>query len=172
MRILGVDPGSRLTGYGCVEISKNQIKHIGSGTIRLVKASQVKPFEKRLYDLYEGLSLTIEKFKPQVLVVEKIFFAKNVVSALKLGQARGVILLCGAKYDLELAEYNPTEVKSAIVGHGRASKDQVSKMVQIITGKREFATADASDALSLAICHAQISMSRLSRRIQRDARLT
>jgi crossover junction endodeoxyribonuclease RuvC len=92
--------------------------------------------------------------KPQALAVEKVFFAKNAVSALKLGQARGVVLLTGAIHDLEIHEYSVTEIKSAITGHGRADKEQVAKMLQMILGVQEFETADASDALALAMGHA------------------
>src|SRR6185437_1375654 len=104
--------------------------------------------------IYEGLSKVIEEFKPQIMVIEKVFFAKNAVSALKLGQARGAAMLTGRIYELEIFEYSPTEVKQAIVGQGHADKDQVAKMVQLLIGKREFETSDASDGLALAICHA------------------
>lgn len=155
-RILGIDPGSRLCGYGCIDVIGNQLQHVAQGTLRLVGREQT-PFEQRLLLLYEGLNAVIQKFKPKIMVVEKVFFAKNVVSALKLGQARGVVLLCGAANSLEVYEYSPTEVKQAITGYGRASKEQISKMVQLLIGKREFETADASDALALSICHAHSS---------------
>ena len=101
----------------------------------------------------------IDEFKPQILVVENVFFAKNAVSALKLGQARGAVLLTGKLKNLQIAEYSPTQVKKAVVGHGLADKEQVAKMIQLVLGRDpngkllEFATADASDALALAICH-------------------
>ena len=160
MRILGVDPGTRLTGYDCVDRIGSRIQHITHGTLRvavpLVPASkELIPLEDRLLLIYQGLSKIIVEFKPDILVVEKIFFAKNAMSALKLGQARGVVLLVGKIHGLILAEYSPTEVKQAVVGHGHADKDQIAKIVQLLVGRQEFETPDASDGLALAICHAQ-----------------
>lgn len=156
MRILGIDPGSRLTGYGCVELAGNQLRHVAHGTLRLTKRSGAAeiPLEDRLLSLYEGLSEIIVQLKPQVLAVEKVFFAKNAVSALKLGQARGAVILTGKIHSLIIAEYSATEVKAAVAGHGQADKDQVAKMVQLLTGQKNFETPDASDGLALAICHA------------------
>lgn len=156
MRILGVDPGSRLTGYGCVDFVGNQLRHVTHGTLSLShgKGEEMTPLEERLLSIYQGLSQIILEFKPQILVVERIFFAKNAVSALKLGQARGAVILTGKIHSLAIAEYNPTEVKQAVVGYGQAGKEQVAKMVQILIGKRSFPTFDASDGLALAICHA------------------
>lgn len=156
MRILGVDPGSRLTGYGCVDLIGNQLRHVAHGTLRLANTSgkATVPLEERLFLIYEGLTEVIQKVKPQILVIEKVFFAKNAVSALKLGQARGAAMLTGRIHGLTIAEYSPNEVKRAITGQGHADKDQVAKMVQLLIGKREFETSDASDGLALAICHA------------------
>lgn len=156
MRILGIDPGSRLTGYGCVDLVGGHVRHVAHGTLKLAPTSGTATIalEQRLLTLYEGLSEVIQKYKPQIMAVEKVFFAKNAVSALKLGQARGAVILIGAIHGLEMVEYSPTEVKSVLSGYGRADKDQVAKMVQIIVGRRDFATSDASDALALSICHA------------------
>jgi crossover junction endodeoxyribonuclease RuvC len=156
MRILGVDPGSRLTGYGCVDVVGQQLKLVTHGTLRLSNTGgkAVIPLEQRLLSIYEGLSEVIREFKPDIMSVEKVFFAKNAVSALKLGQARGATILTGMIHGLSIAEYSPSEVKLAVVGHGQADKEQVARMVQIILGKQEFTTADASDGLALAICHA------------------
>lgn len=156
MRILGVDPGSRLTGYGCIDLIGNQLRHVGHGTLKLASTSgkATIPLEDRLLSIYEGLSEVIEKFQPKIMVIEKVFFAKNAVSALKLGQARGAAMLTGRIHDLEIFEYSPTEVKQAIVGQGHADKNQVAKMVQLLIGKQDFETSDASDGLALAICHA------------------
>ncbi len=157
MRILGVDPGSRFTGYGCIDQLGNQLRHVTHGTLRLPRTSgkSLVPFEERLLAIYNGLSEIIREFQPQIMVVEKVFIAKNPLSALKLGEARGAAVLTGKIHQMELAEYNPTQVKLAIVGHGQAAKDQVAKMVQILIGPQEFSTYDASDGLALAICHAQ-----------------
>lgn len=160
-RILGVDPGSRLTGYGCIETAGNQIRHIAHGTLNLSKIwnnSQGRPalevpFEERLLCLYQALSKVILELKPEIMVVEKVFFAKSATSALKLGQARGATLLTGKIHSLKIAEYSPTEVKLAVTGYGHADKGQVAQMVTLITSQRNFETPDASDALALAICH-------------------
>lgn len=156
MRILGVDPGSRLTGYGCVDLVGNTLRHVSHGTLRLSNTGgkAVIPLEQRLLSIYEGLSEVIREHKPQVLSIERVFFAKNAVSALKLGQARGAVILTGMIHSLVIAEYSASEVKKVVVGHGQADKDQVAKMLQILFGKQEFVTADASDGLALAICHA------------------
>lgn len=159
MRILGIDPGSRLTGYGCIDSIGNQIRHVAHGTLRLSDTSGKAKvsFEDRLLTLYEKLSEVILEYRPQIMVVEKVFFAKNAVSALKLGQARGAALLTGKIHSVQIFEYSPTEVKRAVVGHGQADKEQVARMVQLIVGKQKFPTYDASDGLALAICHAQFS---------------
>lgn len=172
MRILGVDPGSRFTGYGCIEAEGRNLTHLGSGTLRVATEGREKDFPARLVELYRALSEVIGKYAPQIMVVERIFFAKNAMSALKLGQARGVVLFTGAQNHLEIAEYTPAEVKQAIGGHGRADKLQIAQMVQLLLGQKKsqmtFETHDASDALSLALCHAQITHS-LRNRVARSA---
>jgi crossover junction endodeoxyribonuclease RuvC len=158
MRILGVDPGSRLMGYGIVDLIGNQLRHVSHGTLRLSNTGgkAVIPLEERLFSIYEGLTAVIMEFQPAAMAVEKVFFAKNAVSALKLGQARGVAIVTGRIHHLSIAEYSASEVKQSVVGHGGADKTQVARMVSLLTGQREadFATADASDALAIAICHA------------------
>ena len=158
MRILGVDPGTRLTGYGCIDQLTNKIHHVTHGTLRVLdpNAANLAPLEDRLLLIYEGLSKIIQEFKPDVLVVERVFFAKNANSALKLGQARGAILLTGKIHSLSIAEYSAKEVKRAVVGNGQADKQQVASIVQLLVGKQVFETFDASDGLALAICHAQL----------------
>jgi crossover junction endodeoxyribonuclease RuvC len=158
MIILGVDPGSRLLGYGLIEKTGNQLRVIDHGTIRLyhkeykdIPVDETTP--SRLKEIHVKLSEVIRQYRPRVMAVEKVFFAKNAVSALKLGQARGVVLLTAAVHDLEIHEYSVTEVKSVITGHGRADKEQVAKMLTLMLGARDFATADASDALALAVAH-------------------
>lgn len=165
VRILGIDPGSRLTGYGCVDLVGNQIRHVTHGTLRLSNTGgkATIPLEHRLLWLHEGLLKVIDEFSPTIMVVERVFFAKNAVSALKLGQARGAVVLSGAIRGLEIVEYSPTEVKSAVVGQGHADKEQVARMVQILTKCGEFATSDASDGLALAVCHAQFLATEINR---------
>ena len=145
-------------GYGFIEKNGNQFRVIAHGTIHLyhkeykdIPVDETTP--SRLKEIHEKLAEVIQKYKPQAMAVEKVFFAKNAVSALKLGQARGVVLLAGALHDLEIHEYSATEVKSMITGHGRADKIQVSKMLQMIFGQQDFDTSDASDALSIALAH-------------------
>jgi crossover junction endodeoxyribonuclease RuvC len=156
MRILGVDPGSRLLGFGCVDLIGNQLRHVTHGTLRLSNTGgkAVIPLEERLHLIYEGLGSVILQHKPSVMAIEKVFFAKNAVSALKLGQARGVAIVTARIHGLAIVEYSASEVKQAVAGHGGAQKDQVARMVGLLTGQREFATSDASDALAIAICHA------------------
>ena len=157
MRVLGVDPGSRLTGFGCIEIRERRMVAVEHGTLRLASTSgrQEVELEKRLLDLFQGLTEVIARTKPDVLVVERVFFAKNAVSSLKLGQARGVVIVCGAIQGLEIVEYSPTEVKRAVAGSGTADKVQLARVLEMILGRQEFATADSSDALALAVCHGQ-----------------
>jgi crossover junction endodeoxyribonuclease RuvC len=165
VRILGIDPGSRLTGYGIVDMVGNQLKHVTHGTLKLSNTGgrATIPLEERLLLIYQGLTQVIEEFKPHVMSVERVFFAKNAVSALKLGQARGAAILSGAIHGLDMVEYSPSEVKSIIVGHGQADKEQVAKMLQLLVGVQVFATSDASDGLALAVCHAQMIASKGSR---------
>lgn len=159
MRILGVDPGSRLTGYGCIDLVGNQIQHVAHGTLRLSNTGgkAVIPLEQRLLSIYEGLSEVIARHHPTIMSVERVFFAKNAVSALKLGQARGAVILTGMIHGLSIVEYSPSEVKSVVAGFGQADKQQVARMIQLLTGQKDFATSDASDGLALAICHAHLS---------------
>lgn len=167
MRVLGVDPGSRNTGYGCIEVEGSSIRQISNGTLKLTgydkgDGSLAVPLERRLQLLFEGLCGVVDQCQPHAIVVEKIFFAKNAMSALKLGHARGVVLLCSALKGLRFFEYSATEVKRCVAGHGHADKDAVAKMVQRIVGPYRFHTADASDALALAIAHAMLHRERRS----------
>jgi crossover junction endodeoxyribonuclease RuvC len=155
-RILGIDPGSRLTGFGVLDVIGNQLKLVAQGTLKLSRTGgrQQISLEERLLSIHEGLTEIILAHKPQVMSIERVFFAKNAVSALKLGQARGAAILSGAIHGLDIVEYSPSEVKASIVGHGQADKEQVARMVQLLVGAQTFATSDASDGVALAICHA------------------
>jgi crossover junction endodeoxyribonuclease RuvC len=159
MRILGVDPGSLFTGYGCIDLVGHHISLVTHGVLKLslkgkAKGQSNRSFSDRLLAIYNGLSNIILVNRPEILVVEKVFFSKNAVSALKLGQARGATLLTGAMHGLSIREYNPTAVKASIVGYGRADKTQVAKMVEVVVGPQRFSSLDASDALALALHHA------------------
>jgi crossover junction endodeoxyribonuclease RuvC len=157
-RILGVDPGSRLTGFGVVDVIGNEIRHVAHGTLKIASTTgqATIPLEDRLLLIYQGLREVIETHRPDTLSIEKVFFAKNAVAALKLGQARGAAILTAKMLGMNVVEYAPTEVKSAIVGHGRADKDQVARVLEMMLGKQEFKTSDASDGLALAVCHARV----------------
>ena len=146
--VLGIDPGSRTTGFGLLEVTPNGPSYIESGVIQVHK---VPDFANRLRILHETVEVLCERFKPDVSVIEKVFFAKDARAALKLGQARGAIIAAIAKSDVELIEVSPNEVKSSIAGYGHAKKEQVQEMVKAILKVENFATVDASDALAIAL---------------------
>lgn len=152
MIILGIDPGSRITGYGLIKKEAHQTKHIDNGIISTIKA---KNFADRLLIIYEGIQKIIQSYQAEIFAIEDIFYAKNVKSTIKLAHARGVSLLAASKLCLPLYEYTPLAVKKAIVGYGRATKDQVQKMVRVHLNLQEVAEENASDALAVALCHAQ-----------------
>lgn len=149
--ILGIDPGSRITGYGI--ISSNGVRHqyIASGCI----ATQEKNFAQRLVQIFTGITEVIQLYKPQQVAVEEVFVNKNVMSALKLGQARGVAIVAAANHALPLAEYSTRFVKQTVVGTGGADKTQVQYMVKCLLNLAGKIAPDAADALAVAICHAQ-----------------
>lgn len=151
MRILGIDPGSRITGYGLVEKIGNRLRHMDNGAI--ITDSKA-PMPERLQVIYRQLNRIIDEYAPQAVAIERIFVAKNALSALKLGHARGVAMLAGVNAGLPVAEYSAVEVKNAVVGYGRAAKTQVQHMVRVLLALPEIAQEDASDALAVAICHA------------------
>ncbi len=154
MRVIGVDPGSRSCGYGILESDKNGLKHIVSGAITPPTAHTLS---KRLHFIYSSLNEVIEKFSPDFMSIEEMFFAKNANSAIKLGQARGVALLAAENSGIEIFEYSPTKVKLAVTGSGRAKKFEIMKMVSYILKIEEFEKSDISDALAIALCHINIS---------------
>lgn len=151
MRILGIDPGSKATGYGFIEQQGNRLIHLDNGAI--FTQSQ-DPLAVRLQRIYKELCTLIEKYQPEAVAVEQVFMARNPASALKLGHARGVALLAGINAGLTVAEYSALQVKSAVVGYGRAGKNQVQHMTKVLLNLPEIAQEDAADALAVAICHA------------------
>jgi crossover junction endodeoxyribonuclease RuvC len=152
MRILGIDPGSETTGYGIIESDGAEHSAILFGAIR-TRARQ--PFPERLLKIYSDLTEILSREKAQVMAIEDVFYAANVQSALRLGHARGVAMLVAAQRGLSVHEYSPLEIKSAIVGYGRADKSQVQEMVRFLLRLREMpSSSDAADALAVAICHA------------------
>jgi len=151
MRILGIDPGSRITGYGIIVKQGNRLIHVDNGA---VFTDSEKDFPLRLQKIYRELTAVIERYRPEVVAVENIFFAKNVQSALKLGQARGAAIVAGVNAGLPVYEYSALQVKQAVVGHGKSAKVQVQQMLKILLNLPEVAQEDASDALAVAVCHA------------------
>lgn len=151
MRILGIDPGTRITGYGIIEKQGNRLLHVDNGAI-CTHTGDSLPL--RLKTIHDGLSRVISEYAPQAVAVEDIFVANNVRSALKLGHARGVALLAGVTHQLPVHEYTALQVKNAVVGYGRAGKGQVQQMVKVLLNLPETAQEDAADALGVAICHA------------------
>ena len=156
LRILGIDPGSRKTGYGLIENTGNRTRHLASGCIRL---NAKHPLSDRLSILSRELEQLIEEFRPDCGVVEKIFFAKNAQSALTLGHARGVILLKFSERNLPIHEYQTLKIKQTVVGVGRADKDQVQHMVKILLNLQNKLQEDEADALAVAITHAHLGLS-------------
>ena len=152
MRIFGVDPGSRRTGYGCIETSGSRHRLIVCGAL---SAPADAPLPDRLRAVHGGLARLLAAHKPDVVALEDLFYARNARSALVLGHVRGVAMLAAAEAGLPAAEYSPAEVKRAVVGYGRADKHQVQQMVALLLGMdAPPSPLDASDALAVAVCHA------------------
>jgi crossover junction endodeoxyribonuclease RuvC len=150
VRVLGIDPGSRITGYGLVEQAGSRLVHVDNGAIFTDSAAD---FPGRLKQIFDGLSRVIAEFQPDQVAIENIFFSTNAQSALKLGQARGAAIVAAVHAGLPVAEYSALQVKQAVVGRGKAEKGQVQKMLKALLGLPETAQADASDALAVAVCH-------------------
>ena len=151
MRVLGIDPGSLKSGYGLVDEQQGQLTVVDYGVIRTVPDT---PLAQRLLLISARLQELIARHAPDEVAVEDVFVAKNAQSSLKLGQARGAILLTVAQAGLPVAEYTPLEVKQSVVGYGRADKEQVQQMVKVLLRLKEIPTPDdAADALAFAICH-------------------
>ncbi len=151
MRVLGIDPGTAVTGYGVVEEVGSSLKFIASGAIT---TSSKLPFSGRLGQIFQRINELINDFKPDSVAVEEPFLAKNARMALRIGQARGVAALAAVQAKLEVASYTPLQVKLAIVGYGRAEKEQMQEMVKRLLGLDEIPRPDdAADALGIAICH-------------------
>ena len=152
MRVLGIDCGSERTGYGAIESDGRTYRLLGMGTIL---TSPRHAFESRLLVIARGLREHIERFRPDAVAVEEVFYAVNVKTALKLSHVRGVALVTVAEAGVALAEYSALEVKSSVVGYGRAEKHQVQRMVaSLLKLDAPIESEDASDALAIAICHA------------------
>lgn len=154
MNVLGIDPGSHVTGWGAVRVEGSRILHMASGIV----AVEGDDLATRLLAIAEGLEAVLAQIQPAAVAVETVFFAKNSQSALKLGQARGVALLCAARSGAPVFEYTAGQIKQAVTGHGRAEKEQVQQMVQLLLRIAGPMALDASDALAAAICHTHMAM--------------
>jgi crossover junction endodeoxyribonuclease RuvC len=148
--ILGIDPGSIFTGWGIVELEGSKMRHGAHGVIA---TSTALGQAERLKQIYRGIQEVIQKHRPVAMSLEKVFFSRNVQSALKLGQARGVALLAAAESQIVVSEYSATEIKAAVVGYGHATKEQIQRMVSALLCLRSPLRADAADGLAAAICH-------------------
>lgn len=148
--IIGIDPGSRATGYGLVRSVGDRLEHIGHDCIRMAHPEQ----PERLREIYEGLGRVVEEFAPDEAAVEEVFMGRNAASALKLGQARGSAIVACLAHDVPVAEYSARKVKQALAGSGAAGKEQVQHMVKVLLGVKGDIAEDAADALAVAICHA------------------
>lgn len=151
MRLLGLDPGLRVTGWGVIDVSGTRLKHVANGSIA---PDPGLPLSERLKALHEGLSQVIVAYRPEVAAVEETYVGANAATTLKLGQARGVALLAPALAGIPVHEYAARLVKKAVVGTGRAEKGQIVAMVARLLPGRRLAGTDAADALAVAICHA------------------
>ena len=151
MRLIGLDPGLGVTGWGIIDVVDNRLTHVADGAVRTDRSS---PLAHRLVHLADSLGEVIESYGPAEAAVEETFVNKNAVTTLRLGQARGIALMIPARAGLVVAEYLPNLVKKSVVGSGHAAKEQVQMMVRTILPCADIATADAADALAVAICHA------------------
>lgn len=151
MRILGIDPGTGILGFGVIEVSNGKAQLVDGGVIR----TPIKEDDAvRLQTIFDELTDVIMHTKPSEMAVEKLFFAKNVTTAMTVSQARGVVLLCGQQNKLKISEYTPLQIKQALTGYGRADKKQIQEMVKVILGLKDIPKPDdCADALAAAICH-------------------
>lgn len=159
-RVLGIDPGSQITGYGIIDVGNRSLSYVDSGCIRLAK----EEMPLRLMRIHQGISELIARYRPQEFAIEAIFVHKNPSSALKLGQARGVALCAAVLAGLPVSEYAARSIKQAVVGKGSAEKTQVEHMVKILLNRQGRLQSDAADALAVAIAHGYHWQSTLSQR--------
>jgi crossover junction endodeoxyribonuclease RuvC len=166
IRIIGIDPGSRITGYGVVDTDGFRHKYVTSGFIR-IKADTLG---EKLGIIFGEVSRIVTDWKPESMAIEQVFVKHNVDSALKLGQARGAAICAAVQADLPIGEYSPRAIKKAVVGSGAADKQQIQLMIQRLLGLAELPQSDEADALAIAICHAhhiKIRYSGMGSRIRR-----
>ncbi len=165
MRVLGVDPGSRVTGFGVVDINDGKLRYVTSGCIRM--KDQALP--ARLKTIFEGMSEVIDSASPDFMAIEEVFVSRNARSALILGQARGAAITAGVSKGLDVGEYTALQIKKSVVGYGQADKAQVQHMVRTILELDGVPQEDAADALACAICHSH-TLEQKSRMRQQGSR--
>ncbi|HRV96035.1 MAG TPA: crossover junction endodeoxyribonuclease RuvC [Anaerolineae bacterium] len=159
MRVIGIDPGTAITGWGIVEGSGSELQMVAVGTITTAAGT---PLPERLQIIYHELTAIIEQWQPSTAAIEELFFSKNAKTALAVGHGRGVAMLALANADLSITEYKPLEVKQAITGHGGADKKQMQQMVKLLLALDDIPRPDdAADALAIAICHLHSARLRL-----------
>ena len=151
IRILGIDPGLRRTGWGIVDVEGNALRFVAAGAVRSDEAAALA---ERLCQLHDGLTAVLDAHRPDEAAVEATFVNKDASATLKLGQARGIAMLVPARAGLSVAEYAPNAVKKTVIGVGHGDKKQIQMMVKVVLPKSTADTADAADALAIAICHA------------------
>ena len=150
IRILGIDPGSRITGYGVIAVENRRMSYIASGIVRVDK----EEWPQRLHSIFVGIQEIVATYAPQEIAIEKVFMHRNADAALKLGQARGAALCAALLPGLPVTEYAATQIKQAIVGKGHAAKNQIQHMVRVLLKLPGLPTPDSADALAVALCHA------------------
>lgn len=155
MRIIGIDPGTGILGFGVVDVRPGKIKMVTAGVITTPAHT---PIDVRLEDIYDGLTEIIAETKPDVMSIEKLFFGQNVTTAMSVAQARGVAMLAGRKGKMPIAEYTPMQIKQTLTGYGKADKKQVQEMVRLQLGLKDVPKPDdCADALAAAITHSMMS---------------
>jgi len=152
LRILGIDPGSRITGFGLVDFDDRQLHYVDCGCIR----TRGDDLASRLGQIHDAVRELVSRHRPREVAIEKVFVARNPGSALKLGQARGAAIVAATDSATPLFEYSPNEIKQAITGRGHAEKQQIQHMVKILLGLTRAPASDAADALAVAICHGNV----------------
>ena len=169
MRIIGIDPGYAIVGFGIVDYKGNSFDVVEFGAITTQAGL---PFEDRLKTIYDDLSYVIEKFRPETMAIEKLFFNTNQKTVIDVAQARGVISLCATLNNIEIAEYTPLQVKQSVVGYGRADKKQVQELTRQILRLREVPKPDdTADALAIAICHGHSAHSNFAQKLLKGEKI-
>ena len=161
-RIIGIDPGYAIVGWGIVDYAGSAFKTVDYGAIT---TPAEMPFESRLIAIYDALAALLRKYTPDGMGIEKLYFTKNVTTGIDVAGARGVILLCASRHGLRIGEYTPLQVKQAVVGYGKAEKTQVMQMTKMLLGLTQTPKPDdTADALAVAICHAHSNISHFPRK--------